>query len=169
MNMIISHVVAVSNNNVIGVDNNLPWNLRTDLAHFKEYTTNKIIIMGRKTFESIGRPLPNRTNFVISRTLHDIPGAHIFNNLEDALKAAKEHSENVRDEAEAVIIGGGYLFRDTLSTFNKLVLTRVDCDIDGDIFYPDIDLTNWNLIKTESFKKDDENDYDFKVEEYKKL
>ena len=169
--MIISHVVAVSNNNVIGVDNNLPWNLRTDLAHFKEYTTNKIIIMGRKTFESIGRPLPNRTNFVISRTLHDIPGAYIFNNLKDALKAAKEHSENVRDEAEAeaVIIGGGYLFRDTLSTFNKLVLTRVDCDINGDIFYPDIDLTGWNLIKTESFKKDDDNDYDFKVEEYKKL
>ena len=167
--MIISHVVAVSNNNVIGVDNNLPWNLRTDLAHFKEYTTNKIIIMGRKTFESIGRPLPNRTNFVISRTLHDISGAHIFNNLEDALKAAKEHSENDKDAAEAVIIGGGYLFRDTLSTFNKLVLTRVDCDIDGDIFYPDIDLTNWNLIKTKSFKKDDDNDYDFKVEEYKKL
>jgi dihydrofolate reductase len=103
--------------------------------------------------------------------LHDIPGAHIFNNLKDALKAAKEHSENVRDEAEAeaVIIGGGYLFRDTLSTFNKLVLTRVDCDINGDIFYPDIDLTGWNLIKTESFKKDDDNDYDFKVEEYKKL
>ena len=171
MNMIISHVVAVSNNNVIGVDNNLPWNLRTDLAHFKEYTTNKIIIMGRKTFESIGRPLPNRTNFVISRTLHDIPGVYIFNNLEDALKAAKEHSENdkAEAEAEAVIIGGGYLFRDTLSTFNKLVLTRVDCDIDGDIFYPDIDLTNWNLIKTESFKKDDDNDYDFKVEEYIKL
>ena len=169
--MIISHVVAVSNNNVIGVDNNLPWNLRTDLAHFKEYTTNKIIIMGRKTFESIGRPLPNRTNFVISRTLHDIPGVHIFNNLEDALKAAKEQSENGQDEAEAeaVIIGGGYLFRDTSSTFNKLVLTRVDCDIDGDIFYPDIDLTDWNLIKTESFKKDDDNDYDFKVEEYKKL
>jgi dihydrofolate reductase len=167
--MIISHVVAVSNNNVIGVDNNLPWNLRTDLAHFKEYTTNKIIIMGRKTFESIGRPLPNRTNFVISRTLHDIAGAHIFNNLEDALKAAKEQSKNGQAEAEAVIIGGGYLFRDTLSTFNKLVLTRVDCDIDGDIFYPDIDLTNWNLIKTESFKKDDDNDYDFKVEEYKKL
>ena len=125
--------------------------------------------MGRKTFESIGRPLPNRTNFVISRTLHDIPGVHIFNNLEDALKAAKEQSENSQDEAEAVIIGGGYLFRDTSSTFNKLVLTRVDCDIDGDVFYPDIDLTDWNLVKTESFKKDDDNDYDFKVEEYIKL
>ena len=81
---IISHLVAVSNNMVIGVDNDLPWNLKTDLAHFKKYTLNKTIIMGRKTFESIGRPLPNRTNFVISRTLKEIPGAQVFESLEDS-------------------------------------------------------------------------------------
>ena len=167
--MIISHVVAMSNNNVIGVDNNLPWNLKTDLAHFKEYTSNKIIIMGRKTYESIGRPLPNRTNFIVSRTLNSVTGANVFNNLEDSIQAAKELSTENNEQAEAVIIGGGYLFRDTISTFNKLVLTRVDCNIEGDVYYPSIDFGEWRLTTSTSFKKDSDNDYDFTVEEYIKL
>ena len=167
--MIISHVVAMSNNNVIGVDNNLPWNLKTDLAHFKEYTSNKIIIMGRKTYESIGRPLPNRTNFIVSRTLNSVTGANVFNNLEDSIKAAKELSTENHEQSEVVIIGGGYLFRDTISTFNKLVLTRVDCDIEGDVYYPSIDFGKWRLSSSASFKKDSDNDYDFTVEEYIKL
>ena len=167
--MIISHVVAMSNNNVIGVDNNLPWNLKTDLAHFKEYTSNKIIIMGRKTYESIGRPLPNRTNFIVSRTLNSVTGANVFNNLEDSIQAAKELSTENHEQAEAVIIGGGYLFRDTISTFNKLVLTRVDCNIEGDVYYPSIDFGEWRLTTSTSFKKDSDNDYDFTVEEYIKL
>jgi len=166
---IISHAVAVSNNNVIGVDNDLPWNLKNDLAHFKKYTSNKIIIMGRKTYESIGRPLPNRTNFVISRTVTEIPGAYVFNNLEDAIDKAKQKNKDLGLESEVVIIGGGYLFRETMNSFNKLVITRVDCDIDGDIYYPEIDLSGWSLIKSESFLKDEENDYDFKIEEYIKL
>ena len=86
--IVISHVVALSNNNVIGVNNDLPWNLKKDLAHFKEYTTNKIILMGRKTFESIGRPLPNRINFVVSKTIKDIEGAHVFTSTEEALSNA---------------------------------------------------------------------------------
>ena len=167
--MIISHVVAMSNNNVIGVDNNLPWNLKTDLAHFKEYTSNKIIIMGRKTYESIGRPLPNRTNFIVSRTLNNVAGAKVFNNLEDSIQAAKEKSVESNEQAEAVIIGGGYLFRDTILTFNKLVLTKVDCYIEGDVYYPSIDLSKWHLTDSKSFKKDSDNDYNFTVEEYIKL
>ena len=166
---IISHAVAVSNNNVIGVDNDLPWNLKNDLAHFKKYTSNKIIIMGRKTYESIGRPLPNRTNFVISRTVTEIPGAYVFSNLEDAIDEAKQKNKDLGLESEVVIIGGGYLFRETMNSFNKLVITRVDCDIDGDIYYPEINLSGWSLIKSESFSKDEENDYDFKIEEYIKL
>ena len=167
--MIISHVVAMSNNNVIGVNNNLPWNLKTDLAHFKEYTSNKIIIMGRKTYESIGRPLPNRTNFIVSRTLNSVAGAKVFNNLEDSIQAAKEKSVESNEQAEAVIIGGGYLFRDTILTFNKLVLTRVDCDIEGDVYYPSIDLSKWHLTDSKSFEKDIDNDYNFTVEVYIKL
>ena len=163
----ISHVVALSNNNVIGVDNNLPWNLKADLAHFKAYTNNKIIIMGRKTFESIGRPLPNRINYVVSTTINNIEGVKIFSSTNDAIKEAyKECSLMQKDEI--VIIGGGYLFRETLMDINKLVLTRVDCEINGDIFYPEIDLSNWRLISTESFIKDTDNDYDFKVEVYEK-
>lgn len=166
---IISHLVAVSNNLVIGVDNDLPWNLKADLAHFKEYTLNKTIIMGRKTFESIGRPLPKRTNFVISRTLKEIPGAQVFKSLDDAIKSAEQINKLEDKENEIVIIGGGYLFRDTIETVNKLLITRVDCDIEGDIFYPDIDLTEWKLCSKESFRKDEENDYNFEIEEYSKL
>ena len=81
MKTIISHVVALSNNRVIGKDNDLPWNLKTDLKHFREYTTNKILIMGRKTFESIGRPLPNRKNIIVSKTIQSVEGAKVFSDL----------------------------------------------------------------------------------------
>ena len=166
---IISHLVAVSNNLVIGVNNDLPWNLKADLAHFKKYTLNKIIIMGRKTYESIGRPLPHRINYVVSRTLNKIEGTHVFNNLEDAMAHAEKENIQMNKDNEIVIIGGGHLFNETVKTINKLIITRVDCDIDGDIYYPKIDLAEWSLIKTESYKKDSENDYDFVIEEYLQL
>jgi dihydrofolate reductase len=165
----ISHLVAVSKNLVIGVDNNLPWNLKADLAHFKKYTLDKIIIMGRKTYESIGRPLPNRINYVVSRTLNEIPGTVVFNSLENAISAAEQENIKMNRDNEIVIIGGGHIFHETSESMNKLIITRVDCDIDGDIYYPDIDLTRWDLIKTESYEKDSENDYNFKIEEYIKL
>ena len=164
----ISHVVALSKNNVIGKDNDLPWNLKTDLKHFKNYTSNKIIIMGRKTFESIGRPLPNRVNYVVSSTIKEIEGAKIFNNTDIAIEEAKNECSKLENN-EIVIIGGGFLFRDTLKIANKLVLTRVDCEIDGDVFYPDLNLENWQLDSQESFNKDLENDYDFSVEVYRKV
>ena len=165
----ISHLVAVSNNLVIGVDNDLPWSLKADLAHFKKYTLDKIIIMGRKTYESIGRPLPNRINYVVSRTLNEIPGTVVFNSLENAISAAEQENIKMNRDNEIVIIGGGHIFQETSESMNKLIITRVDCDIDGDIYYPDIDLTRWDLIKTESYEKDSENDYNFKIEEYIKL
>ena len=163
----ISHVVALSNNNVIGVNNSLPWNLKTDLAHFKNYTSNKIIVMGRKTYESIGRPLPNRINLIVSNTIKEINGAELFKSTEDAINKAKELCIN-KNLNEIIIIGGGYLFRDTLSITNKLVLTKVDCNIEGDIFYPEIDLNEWKKLSSENFKKDSDNDYDFTVITYEK-
>ena len=166
---IISHLVAVSNELVIGVDNDLPWNLKDDLAHFKKYTLNKVIIMGRKTYESIGRPLPNRINYVISRTIKEIDGAHVFNNLEEAMLSAEKHNKNLDIENEIVIIGGGCLFEETLPILNKLVITKVDCSVAGDVYYPKINMKNWELISSESYTKDSDNDYDFKIEEYKKL
>ena len=164
----ISHVVALSNNNVIGVDNNLPWNLKTDLAHFKDYTTNKIIVMGRKTFESIGRPLPNRKNLIVSNTLNEINGAYIYKSTEEAIKNAKEMCINNEIYNEIVIIGGGYLFRDTLKITNKLVLSEVDCEIDGDVFYPKINLEEWNEVSSKKFIKDSDNDFNFVVKVYER-
>ena len=155
--MIISHLVAVSNNNVIGKDNDLPWKLKKDLLHFKNYTIGKTVLMGRKTFESIGRPLPDRTNLIISNTLSNVEGAFIYKDLNSAIN-------NVPDGQEVVIIGGGYLFRESINYFNKLVITLVDCVIeDGDIFYPEIDLRNWKLEKEDVIKKDHDNEYNFKV------
>ena len=163
----ISHVVALSNNNVIGINNSLPWNLKTDLAHFKNYTSNKIIVMGRKTYESIGRPLPNRINLIVSNTIKEINGAELFKSTEDAINKARELCINKNLE-EIIIIGGGYLFRDTLSITNKVVLTKVDCNIEGDVFYPNIDLNEWEKLSSEHFTKDSDNDYDFTVITYEK-
>jgi dihydrofolate reductase len=125
--------------------------------------------MGRKTYESIGRPLPNRINYVVSRTLNEIPGANVFNSLEDAISKAETENIKINIDNEIIIIGGGHLFNETAESINKLVITKVDCDIHGDIYYPKIDLSNWELVKTESYEQDSENDYDFKIEEYIKL
>ena len=160
--MVISHLVAVSNNNVIGKDNDLPWKLKRDLQHFKNYTTGKTIVMGRKTYESIGRPLPNRRNIIISSTIRSIDGAEVFSSLEAALEALKY-------EDEIIITGGSYLFNDTADIVNKLVITFVDTSIeDGDVFYSDIDYKKWNLVEESFFQKDSENEHDFSIKVYEK-
>ncbi|MBA4692348.1 MAG: dihydrofolate reductase [SAR86 cluster bacterium] len=164
--MIISHLVALSNNYVIGVNNDLPWKLKKDLQHFSAYTQNKAIVMGRKTFESIGRPLPNRKNIVISSTLSSTNEIQIVNSLELAIAEATDWNKENNLFEEVVLIGGGYIFKESINLVNKLVLTRVNCDIDGDVFYPSIDFTEWSMISIESFKKDEENEYDFLVETY---
>ena len=160
--MVISHLVAVSNNNVIGKNNDLPWKLKRDLLHFKNYTTGKTIVMGRRTYESIGRPLPNRRNIIITSTIKHIDGAEVFLTLESAL-------ENLKHEDEIIITGGSYLFNDTIDIVNKLVITFVDTIInDGDVFYPEINYSAWNLVEENSYKKDDENEYDFSIKVYNK-
>ena len=164
--MIISHLVALSNNYVIGVNNDLPWKLKKDLQHFSAYTQNKVIVMGRKTFESIGRPLPNRKNIVISSTLSSSSEIQIVNSLEQAISEATDWNKENNLVEEVVLIGGGYIFKESMNLVNKLVLTRVNCDIDGDVFYPRLDFTEWSMISNESFKKDEENEYDFLVETY---
>ena len=140
--MIISHLVALSNNLVIGADNDLPWKLKKDLQHFSSYTQNKAIIMGRKTYESIGRPLPNRKNIILSSSLNKIDGVEITKNLEDAMQVAENWNATMNGSDEIVLIGGGHVFKATINIVNKLVLTRVDCEIEGDTFYPEVDLKN---------------------------
>jgi dihydrofolate reductase len=162
--MIISHLVALSNNFVIGVNNELPWKLKKDLQHFSAYTQNKPIVMGRKTFESIGRPLPNRKNIVISSSLESQEGLEVVPNLNQAIEFASEWNKDNLAGEEIVLIGGGYVFEESKNIVNKLVLTRVECEINGDVFYPQIDLSDWKEMSQESFKRDSENEYDFRIE-----
>ena len=162
--MIISHLVALSNNFVIGVNNDLPWKLKRDLQHFRTYTQNKAIVMGRKTFESIGRPLPNRKNIVISSSLESQKGLEIVPNLNQAIEVASQWNKDNLAVEEIVLIGGGYVFEESKNIVNKLVLTRVECEIDGDVFYPQIDLSDWKETSRESFKQDSENEYNFRIE-----
>lgn len=164
--MIISHLVALSNNLVIGVNNDLPWKLKKDLQHFSAYTQNKAIVMGRKTFESIGRPLPNRKNIVISSTIASMHEVQIVNSLEQGITEAVNWNKENNLVQEVILIGGGYVFKESINIVNKLVLTKVNCDIDGDVFYPKIDLEEWTMTSIEPFKKDEENEYDFSVETY---
>tara|TARA_B100000287_G_C20640768_1_gene783375 strand:- start:1542 stop:2045 length:504 start_codon:yes stop_codon:yes gene_type:complete len=164
--MIISHLVALSDNFVIGVNNSLPWNLKGDLQHFSAYTQNKAIVMGRKTFTSIGRPLPNRKNIVISSTLNHQEGIEIVENLDQGIKAAMQWNKENKHREEVVLIGGGYVFEESRNMVNKLVLTRVECEINGDTFYPKIDLSNWEKISSEYHQQNIENEYNFRVETY---
>ena len=164
--MIISHLVAVSNNLVIGIDNDLPWKLKKDLQHFSAYTQKKAIVMGRKTFESIGRPLPNRKNIVISSSMGPIDGVEIVKNLDLGINAASEWNKKNERKDEVVLIGGGYVFEESKNIVNKLILTRVNCEINGDVFYPKINLDRWKKISSESYIQDSENEFDFMVETY---
>lgn len=126
------HIVAIAKNRVIGKDNKLPWHFPADLKHFKKRTTGSTVIMGRKTYESIGKPLPNRENFVLSRGLFqsDKENLHYFSSIEEALKKVK--TEN------AFIIGGADLYHQTLEKVDGIYLTRINADFEGDTFYPEI-------------------------------
>ena len=166
--MIISHLVALSNNFVIGVNNDLPWKLKKDLQHFSTYTQNKAIVMGRKTYESIGRPLPKRKNIVISSTLNAQEGIEIVSSLDQGIQLASQWNIDNAKSEEIVLIGGGYVFEESKDMVNKLVLTRVECEIVGDVFYPQINLDYWKKVSSEAFEQDDENEYNFKVETFVK-
>jgi dihydrofolate reductase len=163
---IISHLVALSNNSVIGVDNNLPWTLKADLKHFSTYTQNKTVVMGKNTFLAIGYALPNRKNIVLSSKMKSSEEIHVASSLKDALSFAE--SWNIRNylENEIVIIGGGEVFNQTLDIANKLVITRVNCDIVGDVFYPNLDLSKWKIADSSFHQSDSENEYEFTIETY---
>ena len=162
--MIVSHLVARSANNIIGSNNDLPWSLKDDLLHFKSYTLNKPILMGRKTFESIGKPLPNRTSIVItSRVLEPLDGVLTSDSIEGGFQLAK----NIFPE-EVIVIGGGEIFQATINLANKLVISEVDCFIDGEISYPEINLTDWNKELIGEYPKNESNEFAFKIFAYER-
>lgn len=137
--MHIAMIAAMAHNRVIGKDNQMPWHLPEDLRHFKAMTLGKPIIMGRRTFESIGRPLPGRVNIVISRQAdYHADGITLVSSLNDALLAAG-------DVEEAVIIGGGQLYREALPLAQRLYLTEIDLAVEGDTTFPQWDDGTWEL------------------------
>lgn len=150
-------IAAVSTNNVIGKNGQLPWHLKTDLQRFKKLTENHVIIMGRKCFESIGKPLPNRTNVVVSsNTDLEIPGCIVKPSLQYAADYA-----NSRYDSTPFIIGGGTLYRQAINLVNVLYLTRVHTIIeDGDVFFPELDMSKWDIEHSEDVPADKDNDFD---------
>ena len=153
--MKISIVVAMAANRVIGRDNRLPWHLPADLKHFRETTMGKPILMGRKTWESIGRPLPGRTSIVISRdTDYAAPGCVVVHSIEAALQAAGAQDE-------VMVIGGAELYRQVLARAGSIYLTLVHHDFEGDARFPRLDEAEWEEVGRVDCKADDANPYDY--------
>ncbi len=163
--MKISAVVAMAHNNVIGRENGLPWHLSADLKMFKKRTMGHHIIMGRKTYESIGKPLPGRTSVIITRDKSYFqPGCKIAYSIEEALKIAHENGDD-----EAMIIGGGTIYKDSLAYCDKIYLTEIETEIsDGDTFFPEINPAEWVEVKRENFSADDKNPYNYSFVEYER-
>jgi dihydrofolate reductase len=154
--MLVSAIVAVAQNGVIGKDNQIPWYLPADLKYFKKVTTGHHVIMGRKCFESIGRPLPNRTNVVITRDPFFVAtGCLVVHSIEEALNLALEN-----EETEAFIIGGGEIYRQSLQYWDNIYFTEVDVKPEGDIFFEPLD-DSWKLSSEEAHKADDKNEFDY--------
>jgi len=151
--MSLSIVVAMDKNRLIGKDNKLPWHLPADLAYFKKITTGKSIVMGRKTYDSIGRPLPNRRNIVISRNSKTlITGCEVLSSIDEVLSITK-------DEEEVMIIGGASLCEQLLPQVSRLYITKIEGKFDGDIYFPEYDEADWRQVSCESNLPDDSNQY----------
>ena len=153
--MRLSIVVAMDDNRLIGSNNQLPWHLPADLAYFKKLTTGKSILMGRKTYDSIGRPLPNRRNIVITRNVEiSIPGCEVISSIESALEITK-------GDKEVMVIGGASLCKQLLPKINRLYITKIDGEFEGDVFFPEYDDISWHQVSCESHPKDDSNAYSY--------
>lgn len=153
---VLSLLVAADENNVIGKDNKLPWHLPNDLKYFKNLTWGMPILMGRKTFESIGKPLPGRTSIVITRNKdwgHE--GVTVVHSVEEAIAAAKE-----QDIKEVFVIGGAEIFKTSFDRANRIYLTRIHHAFDGDVYFPDVSEGEWHLVKNHLSRKDEKNSYD---------
>ena len=153
--MIISIIVAMDKKGVIGLEGDLPWRLSADLKHFKAITMNKPLIMGRKTHESIGRPLPGRQNIVLTHAKDfDAEGCTIVHSLDDAFQTAG-------DVDEVMIMGGAGIYAEALSHANRLYLTEVHADLSGDVYFPEFDKGEWVELERQDHSADEKNDFDY--------
>ena len=163
--MTISCIVAIANNRVIGKDNDIPWYLPADLQYFKKTTLDHCIIMGRNCYHSIGRPLPKRTNIIVTRDPFFISSnCLIARSIPEALQMAHQQGDS-----EAFIIGGGQIYENTKDLWDKIYLTEVNLNVEGDVFFPELNLDQWILASEEKHYKDSKNnfDYTFKILEKK--
>ena len=162
--MRVTLIAAMAENRVIGRDNALPWHLPDDLARFKQRTEGHVVIMGRRAFESVGRPLPNRRSIVITRK-HDYhpPGAEIARSLEEALERARETKQD-----EVFILGGAEIYTVALPEVDRLELTIVHADVSGDTLFPECDLDEWSLIDEQRHEADPRHAYAFSFRTYER-
>ena len=155
--MIRSLVVARARNGVIGRDNRLPWRLPADLAYFKKVTLGHPVIMGRRTWESIGRALPGRKNIVVSRNRsYEAPGATVVGSLDEAWREAG-------DAQEACVIGGTSLFEEALAVADRIHLTEVDADVPGDTYFPEFDHSLWSEREVARQLRDERHEFPFRI------
>jgi len=160
--MIISLIAAMDKNRLIGANNGLPWHLPADFSHFKKVTMNKPIVMGRKTFESIGKPLPGRQNIVISRSGFSAQGVTVVDSIDAALAAAKNADE-------IMIIGGASFYKQMIDRADRMYLTYVDAECEGDAWFPEFNLDDWRVVSERQYLADEKNNYNFKIITYQRL
>ncbi|HHH50338.1 MAG TPA: type 3 dihydrofolate reductase [Saprospiraceae bacterium] len=155
--MIVSAILAAAKNNVIGKDNKIPWHLSADLKYFKKTTLNHHIIMGRKTYSSIGKPLPKRSNIIVTRNPYFIvSNCIVVHSIDEALEIALDNGEE-----EVFIIGGGEIYQQSMPYLDKIYLTEVDLELKGDTHFPKLDNKEWKLISEVHHPADDKNDFAF--------
>jgi dihydrofolate reductase len=165
--MQLTMLVAVSENGVIGVNNDLPWRLPEDLKFFKRNTMGKPIFMGRKTFESLGKPLPGRIHIVLSRNAFKAPeGVIVCNSIEDGLVAFKQ-----LNQPELCIIGGGHIFTQMMPIANQLIITKVHTKIEDKnaVHFPNVNWEEWTLIWEEAHEKDEKHPYSYTFQKYNRI
>ena len=161
----ITVIAAIATNNALGKDNDLIWHLPADLKRFKKVTTGHYILMGRNTYESIGKPLPNRTTIIITRNKNYFKeGCLIANSLEQAIEMSKE-------EAQVFIIGGAQIYKETIAKdlAQQLDITMVHKDFEADVYFPEIDFKIWKEVARENFKADEKNKLDYSFISYRKI
>lgn len=163
--MIVSAIFAVSENNVIGKGNDLPWRMPADLKHFKNTTMGHPVIMGRKSFDSIGRPLPGRHNIVVTRDRNfRAEGVSVVHSLREAMEIAGAD----RPE-EVFIIGGAQIYKKAFPYCDRLYMTRIHTETEGDVFLPEVDFSAWKLISEEKHLPDEKNIHDYTFRIYERI
>ena len=161
----LSHIVAASENNIIGSNNELPWRLPNDFKYFKNKTWGMPVIMGRHTYESMKKDLPGRINIVVTKKTDWLPeNVFVTHTIDEAIAKAKES-----DAKEIFIIGGGEIFKQTIGIVDRIYLTRVHTTVEGDTSYPEINKAQWKLTKSDSFLADEKNNYPYTFEVWERI